>query len=105
MSTGETNRNIPTGASATGEEGASGTSTRSITNPNTKNQTVATRVRPKRNKGKHDVKKVRGETAKMNGRVFELHAERTNKSQFEDTMEALRIYSSNTYKSDIDSLN
>ena len=34
-----------------------------------------------------------------------MHAERTNKSQFEDTTEALRIYSSTAYKSDIESLN
>ena len=41
----------------------------------------------------------------MNGHVFQLHAERTNKLQFEGTMEALRIYSSTTYKSDIELLN
>ena len=41
----------------------------------------------------------------MNGHVFQLHAERFNRPQFEDTMEALRIYSSTIYKNDIESLN
>ena len=56
-------------------------------------------------KGKQDTRKFRGETTKMNGHVFQLHAARTNKSQFEDTMEALHIYSSTAYKSDIELLN
>ena len=52
-----------------------------------------------------DVKVFKGETAKMNGHVFQLHAERKNKAQFSDSMEALRIYSSTAYKNDIESLN
>ena len=41
----------------------------------------------------------------MNGHVFQTHAERKDKSQFEDTMEALRIYASSAYKNDIESMN
>ena len=51
-----------------------------------------------------DIKKCRGETANMNGHVFQLHSERKNKAQFADTMEALRIYSSLVYKDDIELL-
>ena len=40
----------------------------------------------------------------MNGHVFQLHAERKNKAQFADTMEALRIYTSTAYTNDIKSL-
>ena len=40
----------------------------------------------------------------MNGHMFQTHSERTNKSQFADTMEALRIYASTAYKSDIESM-
>ena len=46
----------------------------------------------------------KGETAKMNGHVFQVHSERKNKSQFMETLEALRIYSSTAYKDDIESL-
>ena len=45
-----------------------------------------------------DTKIFKGETAKMNGHVFQTHTERRDKSQFEDTMEALRIYTSSVYK-------
>ena len=41
----------------------------------------------------------------MNGNVFQLHSERKNKSQFINTIEALRVYSSSEYKSEIESLN
>ena len=40
----------------------------------------------------------------MNGHVFQLHSERKNKSQFSDTVKALRVYSSETFKNDIESL-
>ena len=40
----------------------------------------------------------------MNGHVFQIHAERNNKSQFEDTMESLRIYASSAFKNDIEYL-
>ena len=46
----------------------------------------------------------KGETEKMNGNVFQLHSDR-KKSQFTDTMEALRVYLSTAYKSDIKYLN
>ena len=59
------------------------------------------------NRGKpgQDTHKFKGETVKMNGNVFQLHSERKNKSQFIDTIEALRVYYSSEYKSDIESLN
>ena len=40
----------------------------------------------------------------MNG-LFQLHTERENKSQFGDTMEALRVYASMAYKRDVKLLN
>ena len=40
----------------------------------------------------------------MNGNVFQIHSERKNKSQFTETIEALRVYSSTEYKNDIESL-
>ena len=46
----------------------------------------------------------KGDTAKMNGHVFQLHSERNNKSQFGDTVKALRVYSSEVFKNDIESL-
>ena len=47
-----------------------------------------------RNRTVPDTKKYRGETVKMNGHVFQLHAKKNNKAQFPDTMEALRLYTS-----------
>ena len=47
----------------------------------------------------------KGETANMNGNVFEIHSERKNKSQFSDTVDALKVYSSVAYKNDIEFLN
>ena len=38
----------------------------------------------------------------MNGHIFQLHAKRKNKSQFADTMEALRMYASSAFKNDIE---
>ena len=46
----------------------------------------------------------KGETSKLNGNVFQFHSVRTNMSQFMETVEALRVYSSSAYKSDIESL-
>ena len=46
----------------------------------------------------------KGETSKLNGNVFQVHSERTDMSQFAETLEALRIYSSYAYKSDIEFL-
>ena len=64
------------GTNETGEEGDGGTNARPSTNTNPNNQSVTTRVRPKKDKGKQDTKKFRGETTNMNGHVFKLHAER-----------------------------
>ena len=47
----------------------------------------------------------KGETAKMNGNVFQVHSERKNKSQFSDIVDALKVYSSAAYKNDIEFLN
>ena len=47
------------------------------------------------------IKEFRGDTVKLNGNVFQVHSERKNKSQFMDSIEALRVYSSVAYKSDI----
>ena len=47
----------------------------------------------------------KGETAKMNGNVLQIHSERKNKSQFSDTVDALKVYSSVAYKNDIEFLN
>ena len=46
----------------------------------------------RKQKQKSEEKKFHGETAKMNGHVFQTHAERTNKSQFIETVEKLRVY-------------
>ena len=46
----------------------------------------------------------KGETSKMNGNVFQVHSERKNKSQFTETVEALGVYASSAYKSDIEYL-
>ena len=100
-----TNGNPPTGTNEAEEEGTGGSGAQTTTNANHNTQSGTPRMKSKRDKGKQDARKFRGETTKMNGHVFQLHAERTNKSQFEDTMEALRIYSSTAYKSDIESLN
>ena len=75
------------------------------TNGNQQRQTKTTNRRPARNRdGNADTKAFKGETGKMNGHVFQTHAERKDKSQFEDTMEALRIYASSAYKNDIESM-
>ena len=50
------------------------------------------------------IKEFRGDTVKLNGNVFQVHSERKNKSQFMDSIEALRVYSSVAYRSDIEAL-
>ena len=52
----------------------------------------------------HTSSSFKGETSKLNGNVFQVHSERANMSQFAETLEALRIYASYAYKSDIESL-
>ena len=47
----------------------------------------------------------KGESIAMNGVVFEIHAEQPPKGQFQDTLDALEIYSSTMHKLDINSLN
>ena len=46
----------------------------------------------------------KGEMTKMNGHVFQVHSERKYKSQFMETVEALRVYASTACKSDIESM-
>ena len=55
-------------------------------------------------KNQQNTKAFKGATAKMNSHVFQLHAKRNNKSQFSDTMEALKIYASTAFKNDIEAL-
>ena len=65
---------------------------------NSNQRTPNTQARGNNNKNHQDTKAFKKETTKMNGHVFQLHAERKNKAQFADTMEALRIYTSTAYK-------
>ena len=103
MPTETNNEDPPTGANVNQENGNGGNTIR--VNQNTpNNQSGTPRTRPVKDRGKTDVKKFKGETSKMNGHVFQLHAERSNKAHFDDLMEALRIYSSTVYKNDIESL-
>ena len=50
------------------------------------------------------IKEFRGDTVKLNGNVFQVYSERKIKSQFTDSIEALSVYSSVAYKSDIEAL-
>ena len=72
----------------------------------TENVTESTRRRPfntnRRPGGTSNTFK--GKTSKHNRNVFQVHSERTNMSQFMETLEALRVYSSYVYKSNIESL-
>ena len=74
------------GTNETREEKAGVNNTRGGSNTNPNNLTVFSRVRTKKDKGNQDARKFKGKTLKMNGHVFQLHAERTNKSEFKDTM-------------------
>ena len=47
----------------------------------------------------------KGESTAMNGTVFEIHVEQPLTEKFQDTLDALKIYSSTIHKLDIDSLN
>ena len=47
----------------------------------------------------------KGETKEMNGNVFQTHSEQKKRGQFQDTMDALKVYSSTGYKKDIKYLN
>ena len=46
----------------------------------------------------------KGETAEMNSNVFQTHAEQKKRGQFQDTMDALKVYSSTTFRKDINHL-
>ena len=46
----------------------------------------------------------KGETTDMNGNVFQTHAEQKKRGQFQDTMDALKVYSSTTFRKDINHL-
>ena len=47
----------------------------------------------------------KGESTAMNGTVFEIHVEQPLKEKFQDTLDALKIYSSTIHKQDTASLN
>ena len=98
-------RDAQGGGGSNNQAGGSDQPGRSTTSEGRNNQADARRIR-NRNKDKNvaDTKAFRGETTKMNGHVFQTHSERTNKSQFADTMEALMIYASTAYKNYIDSM-
>ena len=102
MSSGNESNTPADGTNANQEGGGN-------SNPVDSNQQSAARPstrKPVRNRdSKNDTKTFKGETGKMNGHVFQTHPERKEKSQFEDTMEALMIYESSVYKSDIESMN
>ena len=56
---------------------------------------------PKTNRfGARWVSTFKGETAEMNGNVFQLQSEKARKGQFDDTMEALQRYSAKVYPKD-----
>ena len=48
--------------------------------------------------------KFKGETTALNGHVFQVHAERPKKGQFQDTLDVLKIYASTIYIKDIQNL-
>ena len=91
--------NIQEGEGSSNQTGSGGqTQGSGNSDSNNTNQTGARRVRNRnRDRIVTETKSFKGETTKMNGHVFQLHAERSNKAQFTDTMEALRIYASTAY--------
>ena len=46
----------------------------------------------------------KGETPAMNGHVFQVHAEQKKRGQFQDTLDALKVYASTAYRKDINHL-
>ena len=46
----------------------------------------------------------KGESSKINGHVFKIHAEKPLKGQFQDTLDTLKIYSSTIHQQYINSL-
>ena len=48
--------------------------------------------------------KFKGETTALNGHVFQVHAESPKRGQFQDTLDALKIYTSTIYIKDIQNL-
>ena len=45
--------------------------------------------------------KIKGKSTALNGHVFQVHAERPKKDQLQDTLDALKIYTSTIYIKDI----
>jgi hypothetical protein len=54
-----------------------------------------------RRQQRHDNNNFKGETTGMNGNVFQTHAEQRKRGQFQDTLDALRIFASTAYRKDI----
>ena len=46
----------------------------------------------------------KGETPGMNGHVFQTHVKQKKRGQFQDTLDALKVYASTTYHKDINHL-
>ena len=44
-----------------------------------------------------DITQFQGETEEMNGHVFQIHSEQKKKGQFQDTIDALKVYASLKY--------
>ena len=104
MSENQGNAVIPPTETGTGNGGGT-TDTDSNTGASTGRVQRQSNTRPFiQNIKKTGSKPFIGDTAKMNGHVFQLHSERKNKSQFGDTVKALRVYSSETFKNDIEAL-
>ena len=53
------------------------------------------------NRNKYSKNGFSGKTKEMNGHVFQLQVEQRKKGQYQETMEQLHVYASNTYKKEI----
>jgi len=84
-------------------ENRSNNPARTGTNGNNSNQASRNRysckTRYQSNKG--STNSFRGKVTEMNGNVFQLATERKKKDQFDDTLEALKIYASTKFAEDI----
>ena len=74
-------------------------------NKNTQGNNSSSRSQNRRNNYYTYNKMFKGESTAMNGAGFEIHVEQLPKGLFQDTLDALKIYSSTIHKLDIDSLN
>ena len=82
-------------------------------NTNRSNRTNYTQGNNNKYRGRNDnrtgnankgINLFKGETIGMNDNVFQIHSEQKKKGQFQETMDALKVYASTTYKKDINFL-